>query len=401
MKHFPSYSLQRQLLINGRNALFLLLLSGCIEQFEPRDIAYQSVLVVDGYLSDKAEPYRITLSRSRAINDEGFSPEQGASVSIVGVEGNSYHLTESDSGLYLSNPNEFVAITGQEYMLDIVTANGNHYQSDMVRVKPTPPIDSVYFRRENRISDDGLELDGLKFLVDAHDPNGTTSFYRYEWIETYETYLAYAAPWEYDDMAPDPGFPIKRSEVFPQICYSSKRGNNILVAGTDQLSEDIVSEFELNYVSTQDYRLRSRYSILVEQFALDEKGFNYWQELQKNSESLGTLFDPLPYELRGNVRNIDNPDEAVLGYFDAAQSSQYRLFVEKDELKDLVYPSTGCPNLLDTVALSDLKINLARGLLISVLGPYPVQYVLMAPMSCADCRVYGSLEKPGFWPDTP
>ncbi|MEQ8415013.1 MAG: DUF4249 domain-containing protein [Imperialibacter sp.] len=397
MKITDTIFFQRKLFITGRNALLLVLLGSCIEQFDPKVIAYQSVLIVDGYLSDKAEPYRITLSRSRALNSEEFLPELGASVSIIGSEGETYPLVEGDSGLYMSNPSEFVAMVEQTYMLDIVTANGNHYQSDPVEVKLTPPIDSAYFKREQRISDDGLNLDGVKILVDAHDPTSGTHYYRYEWSETYETYLAYAAPWDYDSMAPDPRFPIKRKEIFAQVCYSSRRGNSILIADTDQLAEDKVSEFEVTYVSTEDYKLRTRYSILVEQFALDEKGFHYWSELKKNSESLGTLFDPLPYELRGNIKNVNDPDEAVLGYFDAAQSSQFRLFVEIDQLRDLTFPSTGCPNSLDTVALQDIPINLTRGRLISVLGPYPVQYVLMSPRRCADCRVYGSLEKPGFW----
>ncbi|CAD5290720.1 MULTISPECIES: DUF4249 domain-containing protein [unclassified Imperialibacter] len=397
MKNLNPRPFKNWLLTSGRNTLILLLLGSCIEQFDPKVIAYQSVLVVDGYLSDKAEPYRITLSRSRALNNEEFLPELGASVSIIGSEGETYHLVEGDSGRYVSNPTEFVALTGQAYTLDIITGNGNHYQSDPVTVKVTPPIDSVYFRRERRIDDDGFEMDGIKILVDAHDATGGTRYYRYEWKETYEISLAYAAPWDYDSMAPDPRFPIKPIAVFAGNCYNSRRGNSILTVSTNQLSEDKVSEFEINYVSTADYKLRKRYSILVEQFALDEDAFHYWSELQKNSENLGTLFDPLPYELRGNVRNLDDPDEVIVGYFDAAQSSQMRLFVDGIQLRDLSFPSTGCPNSLDTVALQDIPLNLQRNYLISVLGPYPVEYVLMAPRRCADCRVYGSLEKPDFW----
>ncbi|MEQ8809411.1 MAG: hypothetical protein RIE59_10115, partial [Imperialibacter sp.] len=82
MKITDTIFFQRKLFITGRNALLLVLLGSCIEQFDPKVIAYQSVLIVDGYLSDKAEPYRITLSRSRALNSEEFLPELGASVSI-------------------------------------------------------------------------------------------------------------------------------------------------------------------------------------------------------------------------------------------------------------------------------------------------------------------------------
>jgi hypothetical protein len=388
---------RNKLLKNVRNIALLLALGGCIEQFDPQSIGYKSVLVVDGYLSDKEEPYVISLSRSRPLNNDGFSPELGAKVAIQNMEGESFELAETDSGRYVSSPQNFVAKIGEEYMLDIVTSEGSHYQSEPVKVKVTPPIDSVYYKRDRRFTDEGLELDGVKFVVDSHDPAAATHFYRYEWSEAYEISLAYAAPWDYDSMAPDPRFPIKPIAVFAGDCYNSRKSNSILVTSTDQLSEDKVSEFEVNYVSTVDYKLRTRYSILVEQFALDEKGYHYWTELQKNSESLGTLFDPLPYELRGNVKNVDDPDEPVVGYFDAAQSSQFRLFVTGEELRYLDFPSMGCHNSLDTVSLYDIPIYLSRGLLISVLGPYPVEYVLMAPTWCADCREFGTLEKPDFW----
>jgi hypothetical protein len=385
------------LLTKSRSILFLLLLSGCIEQFEPKSIAYRSVLVVDGYLSDKVEPYKISLSRTRAIGDDSQSPESGATVSVFGGEGKVHQLTESDSGYYLSNPNDFVAQIGNKYVLDIITADGHHYQSDTVTMKPTPPIDSVYYIRERRIANNGLESDGIKIVVDSHDAEGKTRYYKYKWFETYQISIPYAALYRYDSFPPDPKFPLKYVDVFAANCYNARKGTSIQIASTDQLSEDRVSEFEVNYVTTQDYKLRTRYSILVEQLALDEPGYHFWSELQKNSENLGTLFDPLPYELRGNVKNVDEPGEHVVGYFDAAQSSEYRLFIEGIELRDLYFPSTGCEYEMDTVQLNDIPFYEMQGKGIAVLGAYPVEYVLMAPKRCTDCRVYGSLGKPDFW----
>jgi len=377
-------------------AVFLLL-TACIEKIDPQDFAYQSVLVVDGGMTDKTEPYIVRLSRSLPLNTEGYLVESGAVVSIIDGEGQSYSLRESTSGVYRSDPQEIVGVVGLPYMLDIVTADGRHYQSAPVVLRATPAIDSVYFERERRLTDvTGISRDGVKILVDSHDPSGNTRYYRYEWTETYEIKVPYPSPYGFNAQNPiDPFVPI---DVFAQFCYNSVTGSNILVASTRLLLEDRVAGLETNYVSTDDYKLRSKYSILVRQFALDEKGYKFWSELQKTSESLGTLFDPMPYELRGNISNVDDPDEAVLGYFDASAAAEKRLFIDREELLELDFPSDGCFLQLDTATLGEIPVWLNAGSLIAYLGPYPVTYALMGPRSCTDCRVYGSLEKPDFWP---
>lgn len=373
------------------------LFAACIEKIDPQDFAYQSVLVADGAMTDKSEPYVVRLSRSLPLNTEGYLAESGAVVSIIDGEGQSYFLRESATGVYQSDPQEIVGVVGFSYMLDIVTVDGRHYQSDPVVLRASPAIDSVYFERERRLTDlTGITKDGVKILVDSHDPLGSTRYYRYEWTETYEIKVPYPSPYTYD--VGNPGDPFVRTDVLAQFCYNSFTGSNILVATTKQLVEDRVTGLETNYVSTDDYKLRSKYSILVRQFALDEKGYKFWSELQKTSESLGTLFDPMPYELRGNISNVDDPDEAVLGYFDASAAAEKRLFIDREELLELEFPSDGCLSQLDTATLDQIPGFLNAGSLIAYLGPYPVTYALMGPPSCTDCRVHGSLEKPDFWP---
>jgi len=377
--------------------LFYCVAAACIEKIDPQDFAYREVLVVEGSMTDKNEAYTVKISRSVPLNTEGYSPEFGATVSIVDEEGTAYQLQEIGAGIYTSDPSEIVGRIGQTYVLDIVTSEGKHYQSEPVTLKATPPIDSVYFEREVRLTDVAdVTKDGVKILVDSHDPTGNTRYYKYEWTETYEIKVPYPSPFSYNFT--DPSNPIISSDVFAQFCYNSVVGSNILVVSTKQLAEDRVTALETNYVSTDDYKLRSTYSILVRQFALDEKGYKFWSELQKTSESLGTLFDPLPYELRGNIKNLDDPDEAVLGYFDASEAAEKRLFIDREELLELEFPSDGCLALIDTATFDEIPGLLSEGLLIAYLGPYPVTYVMMAPQTCTDCRVHGTLEKPVFWP---
>ncbi|MEQ8532326.1 MAG: DUF4249 domain-containing protein, partial [Imperialibacter sp.] len=319
-------------------------LVGCTEPFTPESKAYKGVLVVDGFVSDAEARSSIKLTRSSPIDIAIPTPESNAIVSVINKEGKSFEFEETSPGIYQSIAAGFKGVVGQAYSLDVLTDNGNHYQSRPVTLKKSPPIDSVYFEPSVRLSDiDGDTVTGAAIFVDTHDYTNSTKYYRWEWEEDWEIRVPY--PNTYDWITYEDGkfgFPKENGNQIG-LCYSHQVGRNIHIATTNQLSSDQISKFELNYVTTRDgYKLRSLYSILVRQYVLDEEAFLYWSELEKTSETLGTLFDPQPYELRGNVFNTDDPDETVLGYFGASTVEEKRLYITREQLKDIKYATNPC-----------------------------------------------------------
>ncbi len=373
--------------------LFWPLLWACVEPFEPEDVDFRSVLVVDGFVSNSSETSIITLGRTASLETAEMIPEQGADVTVADDLGGVYCFMETKPGVYQSDTAVFTGRIGGRYQLSIVRASGHHYLSDTVALKQSPPIDSLYFEREMRLTDvAGVVEDGISIYVDAHDATGQTRYYRYDYIETHEVKLTYPGDWVFDNQQGAYRLKVPRLGV----CYSSRRGSDILVANTSTLAEDRVKKLEIAYVATGDYRLSGLYSILVRQYALDERAYRYWYELQKTSESLGTLFDPQPYELQGNIRNVADPDEAVLGYFGAGAVSEKRLFADKKDLiaMGVYYPRDPCIAELDTPKnRQEFELFTSWGHLIAIIEPD----IFISP-ECGDCRYYGTLEKPGFWP---
>ncbi|WP_416865786.1 MAG: DUF4249 domain-containing protein [Imperialibacter sp.] len=373
--------------------LIALLLSTCVEPFEPEDPGFKSVLVVDGFISNSTEPYTITLSRTAPLSSPGALPEAGAAVSVVDEEGEVYLFVETAPGVYQSDPNVFIGHIGGKYQLSIVASSGDQYQSDIVQLKQSPPIDSVYYERELRLTDVAGEVnDGISIFVDAHDSTGQTRFYRYDYIETYEVKLSYPGDWVADPT--QDAFVVRNPRL--GLCYATHPGSNILVANTSSYTEDRVKKLEVTYVSTGGYKLSGLYSILVKQYALSEPSYRYWYELQKTSESLGTLFDPQPYEIRGNIRQVNDPEAAVLGYFDAGAVSEKMLFVDKVTLlgQGVQYPSDPCiAELRYPLTAVDFGLYRQWDYLIAAIEP-----IVMIPAECGDCRYHGTLEKPAFWP---
>jgi hypothetical protein len=373
---------------------------GCLERFEPQGTKLINLLVVEGQLSTGAEGNTIKLSRTRAIGMKNMIPEQNAIVKVTDGHLNDYFFKETLPGTYYNPAADLTAKVGEKYVLDIVTAGGSHYQSNPVTLKQTPPIEKVYYRSETRLADDGRVLSGIAVYLDAFDENNATNYYRWEWIENWEIKMPVNSKFDFqvDKDTVGMGYPIPK--ILPvDVCYSSDTSSKIMLASTKTLSKDRVKKYEINFINTRGFKLKSLYGIIVKQYALDEAGYKYWEALRVSSEGVGTLFDPQPYELTGNVFNTDDSKEPVLGYFGASTVSVNSLVVIRDQLDSLIYPLEQCLLEKDTVPYRLVKDYLQSGYLIDTTGQFGSTYVIMAPVDCADCRLYGSLERPKFRPD--
>ncbi len=71
----------------------------------------------------------------------------------------------------------------------------------------------------------------------------------------------------------------------------------------------------------------NRYSILVKQYALTPDAFNFYQNLKTNTEQLGSIFDAQPSEISGNIHNVNNANEPVIGYMSITNVQSLRIFV--------------------------------------------------------------------------
>ena len=159
-------------------------------------------------------------------------------------------------------------------------------------------------------------------------------------------------------------------------------------------------------VSTSE-KLETKYSILVKQYALTNAAFNFWQNLKKNTEQLGSIFDAQPSEVQGNIHCITNPSEPVVGYMSVTNVQQKRIFITNTQLPQTwtpVYPYECREDtfLYDNHYTNDVALYLL---------PLPASYFATQPLSsagsvygflgvsaeCADCTIRGTTKQPNFW----
>ncbi|HEX8330223.1 MAG TPA: DUF4249 domain-containing protein [Hymenobacter sp.] len=376
-----------------------LLTGGCTDPYLPDAIsAPPNYLVVDGFLNSQGVT-TIRLSRTYAIGAKTTPPaETKATVQIEEQAGGRFALREGAAGTYTSAP--LVLNPARKYRLYLKTLAGKEYASDFVPVKTTPVIDNVRWRTTNA---------GLDILVNAHDDTNATQYYRWEYDETWEITPLYQPNIEYA------GGRIRDIVVpYPTVCWGNARSTIIQIDKTTGLSRDVVTDFRVRQLATTSSLLNTRYSVLVQQHALTKEEFGYWELLRKNTESIGTLFDPQPVQLTGNVRCLNNESDLALGYVGAHSVTEKRLFIRRQELPSTWFVQTGYETCLppDSVFIdrpSPPPPNPAvilQGAFSS--GAYlPIEAILNKQASiigytaksrdCIDCRTRGTAVKPSFW----
>ena len=378
--------------------VLVLLLPACIDPYTPDILsAPRGFLVVDGFLNSQGVT-TIRLSRTFAIAARPIPPaETKATVYIEDEAGTRNLLREAPAGTYTSAA--LTLNTARKYRLHVTTLAGQDYASDYVPVKTTPPIDEVTWRADNT---------GLNINVNAHDATTNTRYYRWETDETWEIRTPYSPTVEYVNK--------KMQDIlvpFPRVCWGNAHSRNILLYKTTALSQDVVSDYRIRQLIAPTPLLFARYSILVQQYALTKEEFAYWELLRKNTESIGSLFDPQPAQLTGNVHCLSNSADLALGFVGAHSLAEKRIFISRQQLPRTWPISDGYERCVppDTVFLYfphaplpavtiEANFNPATGLL-------PIDALFKAgsvigytakTRDCIDCRQRGASTKPSYWP---
>ncbi|TGE10244.1 DUF4249 domain-containing protein [Hymenobacter fodinae] len=364
--------------------------SGCVESFEPKVAVKDSnVLVVDGSINGKGVS-TIRLKRTVNLTQNGTAPvERRARMFIELQSGGQYSLSETAPGTYTSAALDLS--TSQAVRLHFTLADGREYTSVYTPIKATPLIDSVSWQPTSQ---------GLQIYVNAHDETSQSRYYRWTYDETWEFTSAYQSFLEYKN-----GRVVDRTEN-AYNCWGNEAPTAIQVGTTTRLSEDIVSQQPLTLLPSNSVKLRYKYSILVRQYALSAEEYSYWEALRKNTENIGTLFDPLPTQLTGNVHNVADASEPVIGFVGAQSVSEKRIFITHSQLPREWRSVTGYESCkIDTIPRplappptpAEILGFFQRGEVVPIVQDKQTGDYYVSTPDCVDCRRRGTNVRPSFW----
>lgn len=368
-------------------SILVLFLFSCRKPYNPEITTINSnVLVVEGHINVGNDSTIIRLSRTQPISDKNKTKaETGAVVTVESDANDKYVLPEKSPGKYAA-PALNLAVT-KKYRLSIRTAKAETYVSDYVEAKITPPIDSLNYK---------VVQNGVQLYVNTHDDSKNSIYYRWEYTETWEFYSAYYSflVWKGDEM-----LPRDMDDNNITRCWGTNSIHPITLGSSAKLDKDLIYQ-PLTFLNSDSEKISFKYSILARQYVLTKDAYEFWENLKKNTESLGSIFDPQPSQVSGNIHNIANAAEPVIGYVSAGTYQEKRMFISKAKLPP--WEATFPFNCLspDTVLTADFKstFELGRNIpLIKVVNSEGKSGVLSGRTQCVDCTIRGTNKMPAFW----
>ncbi|OOQ59075.1 DUF4249 domain-containing protein [Mucilaginibacter pedocola] len=381
----------------GTFLLALLIAASCKKPYSP--VVKESVnnfLVVEGFINPGADSTFIKLSRTVQLADSAkVTAERGATVTVEG-NGIGRPLTEISPGVYSGLP--LNVDVSQKYHLRIRLANGKEYVSDEAEAKVTPPIDTVTF---------AVKPDGIIIYASAHDPSNKTRYYRWDYDETWMFHSKYAS-----------NFKVENGEVVPRppaeqiyLCFANHTSSVVSLATTTKLTADVVSNAPITNISRTSEKISVRYSMMLRQYALTKEAFDFWENLRKNTENLGSIFDAQPSQISGNIHNVSDASEPVIGFISVSTMASKRVFIDREDINQNWVPQYPYDCREDSTLFKNPKTGSNDVNTFLIMGSYlptfeiiangslkPVGYGRTSP-ECADCTLRGYRRRPAFWKD--
>ena len=387
--------------------LFALLLTvlpaGCVYDFDPGEETGVEALIIEGDIL--AGDYTLVqISRLQPLGvaeSVPFETHYGISVSV-----------ESENGAVFpgvrTSADDFDNVY---YKVDTRTLD----LSSRCRLKVVMPSGSTYLSDWQEILQSESVLDGLSYVVSPArdqldiriDTHGTAEgFYRWIGMEVWEYTAEYRANVWYDA----PTNTVKPYEDGENLYFCWKRDyfRDIMVASTEVQG---ISRFQdYTVYSTRDrkdLRFCYIYSLTLLQERNSREAYDYWTSMRNNSSDVGGLFSPQPSDVRGNIHNVDDPSEYVVGYISASTVSRAQKYYRN---------TTGHFGVTDFAPTT--RVVLKSGLWPSYYkdGYLPIwiyipdaeepplvpdDYYEWVPRRACDCRLQGGTKNvPAGWPNT-
>lgn len=377
-----------------RYFMLLLIISGCVERYDPdEEVLKTGTLVINAHLTDQPGDQQIEISRSTTLRFPDYEPVPDCYALLLREDGDEREFSDAGSGKYRSMLDGEFLQTGVSYSLHVITPEGNEYESDFEMLRPVPEIDSIYYRvepdpgAEENGSRDGL---GIRFYTDFTYKSDAYQYLRWEAVETYEFHNPpmFNVTDEYRRPLPD-------SSRW-RICWITNKVPEIYTLSLTNLEKGSYIKKQLNYVSNipVEQKLHWGYSLLVRLYSLSDEAFRYWDGLKNTARETGTFFDRQPAILKSNICNIRDEDEVVLGYFSMSGVKERRVFARYvegiDTRRDMQYCAVRVPGPGSTVPHGWVSACTMTG------DGTTCGYV---PGYCVDCRELKNSThiRPDFW----
>ncbi|MCP2042787.1 hypothetical protein L1278_000810 [Pontibacter sp. HSC-36F09] len=313
--------------------LIIVCLQACVDPLELQIEAGQPKLVVSGMVTDHNDSTlnRVTLTWTAPFDSENkqvlVHPVLDAIVTLQDDQGASMPLYHGPRGVYQLMPDDYQVVQGRSYTLHIKLPDGRKYASRPELLRPVPALQGIGYEFKEFIdvvrNSAGMLVErrskGFEVKAQVQDPSEQGNYYRWDTEGVFEFY---------SDVGDAP---------LPARCWSNMGSiNTKVVTNDDRLVNGRYFEQPVVVVPAD---IPTKYRIKIRQFSLTAGAHEFLRLFNQQQSSVGSIFDPPPARINGNLYSLTDPEEQVIGYFSASAMTEDFIVIHRQ----LYAPFPGLP----------------------------------------------------------
>jgi hypothetical protein len=272
-------------------------------------------------ITNEPGPYTVKLNKTTSYGGHFSTVHKdipGALVTITDDLGTTETLKDLGEGEFQTDKNGIKGRTGGTYTLRIRLKNGQEYVSEPEKIQAVPAIDRLYPQYKSTIVIDEFKNEHPKpyfeMKIDLKDPAAEKNYYRWISVGTYEVETQPENFMTVDRR----GNPVPAPKQCCRQCWVVRTDYSAAVTSDQQFNGNNLIGQPVGNIPISPQYLGIKYHLALKQYSLSEKVYTFWKMLESQSKSTGSVQDPAPANARGNITNVNDPDEQVLGYFGAS-----------------------------------------------------------------------------------
>jgi hypothetical protein len=356
--------------------LLLFVVAACVDLEDLTLRSTANVIVVDGTITNLAEPQVIRLNRSKPdpmTGKSSFLALTRASVEVIVDSTQIVAAHETVDGIY-QLPSDFRGQVSHAYQLRFTLSDGTRYRSSQQIMQAVPSIDKLSARFNPTSLPAGVFegnfRSGFDMFIDTQDPINQQNYYRWDWnlfekqdwcqscsqgyympnklslVSSYPNILVYQTqPDLLEDCFAAPtdnlfGGAHEKTPAFSNDYVCRTQCWDIIYGSTLSLFSDAYSNggrITNRNVCQVPYYTQNPALVNVRQGSLTADAYRYFSLLQQQTQNTGGLADTPPTSLAGNVYNTANKQDKAVGYFTTQAVSTLTYWLDKKDASGIAY----------------------------------------------------------------
>lgn len=326
-----------------KKSTFLALLMGgwllsCIEPYNLDVVSNRKILTIEATITDLNEEQTVAINEFINNNNSGYNtPVKKAVVEIIVDGKDRIPLTEKPAGGIYALPASFKLKYGSKYKLVFTKADGTKYESTEDAVTQVPKIDKIYDELNTKSIQSGeVNLPAHEIYIDTQDPADTRNNYiwTYKFWERQGICISCQDGRYFTTPAPLGACrlePRYEGQTFDYECA----GNcwDIFYSTELNVYNDIYSNGKLikdKIAARIPFYQATGCLVEIKQQSVSEQAYRYLKLMVEQTQNTGSLADTPPAALIGNIRNINDGEESVAGFFMVASVYKVNYWLSRE-----------------------------------------------------------------------